>query len=65
MDTFLQGRYAEAKIYIDQAIANDTDSVQSAVVIEHAGDIHAMNNEIPTAVDYWQKAVKIGERPHC
>ncbi len=57
---FLQGRYAEAKIYIDQAIANDTDSVQSAVVIEHAGDIHAMNNEIPTAVDYWQKAVKIG-----
>jgi tetratricopeptide (TPR) repeat protein len=57
---FMQERYSEAKIYIDQAVANDTDSVQNAVVIEHAGDIHAMNNDIPLAMEYWQKALKMG-----
>lgn len=57
---FMQKRYAEAQIYIDQALANDTDSVQSPVVVEHAGDIHAMNNELGKAVDYWQQALKAG-----
>lgn len=36
---FMKERYAEAKIYIDQALQNDSDS--SAVIIEHAGDIYA------------------------
>lgn len=57
---FLQSRYEESKIYIDQAIKNDTDSVVSAVVLEHAGDIHAMCNEPDKAVDFWQQAVKAG-----
>jgi hypothetical protein len=48
----MQERYQEAKIYIDQALQND--SVPSAVVVEHAGDIYAMNQEIEKAVAFWQ-----------
>lgn len=51
---FMQERYAEAKIYIEQAVQNDSDS--NEVIIEHAGDIAAMNNDIERAVDYWKKA---------
>ena len=55
-----QGRYAEAKIYIEQALANDTDSVTSAVVLEHAGDIWAKNGDTQKARQYWQKALDNG-----
>lgn len=55
---FMQGRYAEAKIYIDQAIKND--STASVVLLEHGGDIYARNNEIDKAVDYWQQSLNKG-----
>ena len=55
---FMQGRYAEAQIYIDQAIEKDT--TQSAVLLEHGGDIHACNNEIDKAVELWKKAQEKG-----
>lgn len=55
---FMQGRYEDAKIYIDEAIKND--SALSNVVIEHAGDIYAMTGDIDKAVEYWQKAVSDG-----
>lgn len=51
---FLQERYSEAKIYIDQALQNDTDS--NAVIIEHAGDIYAKNDDINRAVELWTEA---------
>jgi len=51
---FMQGRYAEARIYIDQALQND--STASAVVIEHAGDIYAMAGDIGGALALWQQA---------
>lgn len=51
---FMQGRYAEAKIYIDQAMQNDSDS--SAVILEHAGDIHAKAGDIDGAVELWARA---------
>lgn len=51
---FMQGRYAEAKIYIDQAVQNDSDS--SAVILEHAGDIHAKAGDIDRAVELWARA---------
>lgn len=57
---FLQGRYSEASVYIDKALANDTDSTQSAVVLEHAGDIHFMNNDKASAIDLWNRALKAG-----
>lgn len=55
---FLQERYAESKMYIDQAVAND--SVASGVILEHAGDIYAMNGEMEKAVEYWVKAKEAG-----
>lgn len=51
---FQQGRYSEARIYIDQAVKNDTDS--SAVITEHAGDIHALCGDIEQAVELWRRA---------
>ena len=52
---FMQGRYAEARIYIDQALQND--STIGAVVTEHAGDIYAMAGDIEGAVSLWQQAL--------
>jgi tetratricopeptide (TPR) repeat protein len=52
---FMQKRFAEAKIYIDQALKNDTDS--SAVIYEHAGDIYACSGNNDKAVVYWNVAV--------
>ncbi|WP_233582330.1 tetratricopeptide repeat protein [Prevotella sp. OH937_COT-195] len=55
---FMQGRYEEAKTYIEQALKN-YDS-PSADVIEHAGDIFWKCGERISAVEYWQKAVDAG-----
>jgi len=57
---YMQGRHDEAKVYIDQALAVDTDTVQSAVVIEHAGDIYAINGDRATAEQLWQRAIDVG-----
>lgn len=64
---FRQERYTEAKIYIDQALANDTDSiapsgepVPSAVLLEHAGDIYICIGEVDKAVGFWQRAQQGG-----
>ena len=51
---FMQGRYAEARIYIDQALQND--STIGAVVTEHAGDIYALSGDMTTALELWKKA---------
>ena len=53
---FMQGRYAEARVYIDQALQND--STIGAVVTEHAGDIYMMAGDMEGALDLWQKALK-------
>ena len=53
---FQQQRYADACPYIDQAVQNDT--LQSTVILEHAGDIYAMSGETEKAVNYWQQALE-------
>lgn len=55
---FMQKRYEEAKIYIDQAIRND--SALSDVVLEHVGDIYYMTGDSEKAVEYWRRAVDEG-----
>lgn len=55
---FQQKRYAEAKIYIDETLQND--SVPSGVLLEHAGDIYAMNQLTDEAMEFWQKALDAG-----
>lgn len=54
---YMQERYEEAKIYIDQAVKNDTDSVQSSVILEHAGDIYHRLGGKEKALEYWQRAL--------
>lgn len=55
---FMQKRYEEARIYIDLAVRND--STASGVILEHAGDIHAVAGDMEKAVEYWQKAADNG-----
>lgn len=55
---FQEKRYAEAQIYIEQAIAND--STNSEVLLEHAGDIYLMLGQKDKAVEMWQKAIDAG-----
>ena len=52
---FKEGRYAEAKIYIDQTLQCDSDS--SAVLLEHAGDIYYHTGDHERALAYWQQAL--------
>lgn len=56
---FQQKRYAEALIYVEQIMTEDIDSVQSGVVIEHAGDIYYMNDKTDKALECWRKALEI------
>ncbi|MBP3788311.1 MAG: tetratricopeptide repeat protein [Prevotella sp.] len=53
---FMQKRYEEALVYINKAVASD--SLHSSVILEHAGDINAMNGHIDEAVNLWQEALK-------
>lgn len=51
---FMQKRYAEAKIYIEEALQNDSDT--TAVITEHAGDIYIMNKDTERALELWRQA---------
>ena len=53
---FMQKRYSEAKIYIDQTLQCDSDA--SAVLLEHAGDIYYHAGDTAQAVSYWQQALE-------
>lgn len=50
-------RYAEAKVYIEQALQNEEDTV-SHVLYEHAGDICAMGGFMEKAIEYWKIALQ-------
>lgn len=53
---FMQQRYSEAKIYIDQTLQCDQDT--SAVLLEHAGDIYFHVGDTEQALAYWQQALE-------
>lgn len=56
---YMQKRYEEARIYIDQALKNDS-SQTSSVIFEHAGDIYIRLGLKSDANNYWQKAIDSG-----
>jgi tetratricopeptide (TPR) repeat protein len=56
---FEKGKYAEAPIYIDQALQNGGD--KSSVVVEHCGDIYYQSGEREKALEYWIQAEKLAE----
>lgn len=53
---FMEEKYEEAKVYIDQALAND--STLSSVYFEHAGDIYSKTGDTGKAVEFWKKALE-------
>lgn len=53
---YMQKRYAEAKVYIEQALA--CDSLPSVDILDHAGDIMYRNNMTDEAVALWKRALK-------
>lgn len=57
---YMEKRYEEAKIYIDQALKFSADSTMNADVLEHAGDIYVKAGDLAGAVGYWQKAIEAG-----
>ena len=58
---FEKGKYAEARIYIDQALQNGGD--KSSVVVEHGGDIYFLSGEPDKALEYWIQAEKLAAEP--
>ena len=56
---FEKGKFAEARIYIDQAILNGGD--KSSVVMEHGGDVYYHVGEPDKALEYWIQAEKLAE----
>ena len=58
---FEKGKYAEARIYIDQAMQNGGNT--SSVVVEHCGDIYYLNGEREKAVEFWKQAEKLSKEP--
>ena len=56
---FEKGKYAEARIYIDQALQNGGD--KNSVVVEHCGDIYYQSGEREKALEYWIQAEKLAE----
>ena len=64
---FMQENYMMAKFYIDRVISpSQTDSLLladdevHADVLEHAGDIYALNNNLEGAERYWSLALQKG-----
>ena len=55
---FEKGNYAEARIYIDNALKNDGE--KSDVIVEHCGDIYFMTGDVEGALKYWKKALEMG-----
>ena len=55
---FEKGNYAEARIYIDNAMKNDGE--KSDVIVEHCGDIYFMTGDVESALNYWKKALEMG-----
>ncbi len=54
------GRYADAKIYIDQTLKFSTDSTSDNTLYEHAAEIYAQLGDYKSAVNFLQQAVKHG-----
>ncbi len=61
---FMQKRYTESKIYIDQALQNldtlvvDGDTIGHSAIYEHAGDIYWHCDHRDKALSFWEDALK-------
>jgi len=53
---FVEGRYVEAKVYIEQVLQTEDNPQQE--VLEHAGDIFARCGDTERAVELWEMALE-------
>ena len=57
---FEKGNYAEARLYIDDAMKKD--GAKSDVIVEHCGDIYYMTGDVDGALKYWKQALEMGSK---
>lgn len=57
---FEKGNYAEARLYIDDAMKSGGD--KSDVIVEHCGDIYYRTGDVDGALKYWKQALKMGNK---
>ena len=57
---FEKGNYAEARLYIDDAMKND--GAKSDVIVEHCGDIYYMTGDVDGALKYWKQSLEMGSK---
>lgn len=57
---FEKGNYAEARLYIDNAIKSDKE--KSDVILEHCGDIYYMTGDVDGALKFWKEALERGSQ---
>lgn len=55
---FEKGNYAEARLYIDDAMKNE--GAESDTIVEHCGDIYYMTGDVDGALKYWKQALEMG-----
>lgn len=58
---FEKGNYAEARLYIDDAMKTD-EGAKSDTVVEHCGDIYYMTGDVDGALKYWERALEMGSK---
>ena len=56
---FEKGNYAEARIYIDNAMKSEGGD-KSDVIVEHCGDIYYMTGDVDGERTFWKKALEMG-----
>ena len=56
---FVQGKYEDARIWIQKAI--DNGGGESGTILEHMGDIMFKLGNVESALDYWKKAKDAGD----
>ncbi len=56
---FRQGKYKEALVWIQKAIKGS--NTPSAVLLEHYGDVLAMNGNVKDAIKQWEKSLLIAD----
>ncbi|ADV42487.1 tetratricopeptide repeat protein [Bacteroides helcogenes] len=57
---FEKENYAEARLYIDDAMKSD--GAKSDVIVEHCGDIYYMTGDVDGALKYWKQALEMGSK---
>ncbi|MEG1659597.1 MAG: tetratricopeptide repeat protein [Bacteroides sp.] len=55
---FEKGNFAEARLYIDNAMKGEGE--KSDVIVEHCGDIYYQSGDVDGAVNYWKQALQLG-----